>query len=106
MSEEDLHDFDHKLAVRRDANYVPGAFADPGDLLNYFMSIFPGVARMCTLESKTSTTFTCRCLHQRVGERIVCDLRLVTSVDSQNPLSHHIIKLLSPDSGERVWCSL
>ena len=98
MSEEDLYDFVHRLAVRHDASYIPGAFADPSDLLDYFMSIVPGVARMCALESKTTTTITCRCLHQRMGESVVCDHGIVTSVDSQDLLSHHVTKLFSPES--------
>ena len=98
MSEEDLYDFVHRLAVRHDASYIPGAFADPSDLLDYFMSIVPGEARMCALESKTTTAITCRCLHQRTGESVVCDHGIVTSVDSQDPLSHHVIKLFSLES--------
>jgi hypothetical protein len=98
MTEEDLYDFVHRLAVRHDASYSPGAFADPSDLLDYFLSIVPGVARMCAFESKTTTAITCRCLHQGMGESIVCDHGIVTSVDSQHPLSHHIIKLFSPES--------
>ena len=98
MNEEDLCDFVHRLAVRHDASYIPGAFADPSDLLDYFMSIVPGVARMCALDSKTTTAITCRCLHQRMGESIVCDHVIVTSVDSQDPLSHNIIKFFSPEN--------
>ena len=104
MSEEDLYDFVHRLAVRNDANYIPGAFADPSDLLDYFMSIVPGVARMCAFETKTTTASTCRCLHQRTGESIVCDHGIVTSVDSQHPLSHHIIRLFSPESVSGFRC--
>ena len=42
MSEEDLYEFAHRLAVRHDASYSPGAFADPNDLLDYFHRLFQG----------------------------------------------------------------
>ena len=47
MSTADWIDFVTRLASRHDASYALGAFADPDDLLQYFMSIVPGVAHMC-----------------------------------------------------------
>jgi len=84
MSEDDWQDFVYRLAVRHDPNYTPGTFADPGDLLDYFMSIVPGVARMCEIRSKTVTTHSCKCLHQHEGANTVCDNGLTISVDSND----------------------
>jgi hypothetical protein len=56
MCEDDWKDFVYRLAVRHDPNHTPGTFADPCDLLDYFMSIVPGVACMCEIKSKTVTT--------------------------------------------------
>ena len=38
-AKDDWKDFVYRLAVRYDPTYNPGAFADPGDLLDYFMTI-------------------------------------------------------------------
>ena len=77
MSREDWidhwNDFVCRLSVRSDDNYAPGAFADPGDLLNYSMSTVPRVGRLCEISSRAITVFFCRGLVQREKEEIVCE---------------------------------
>ncbi len=72
MSVEDWNDFVCRLAVRHNVNYVPGAYADPGGLLNYFMMIVPLVGNLCEISSKTVTAFSCGGLVQEEKEEIVC----------------------------------
>ena len=100
MNDEDWRDFVYRLAVRYDDRYVLGAFADPGDLLNYFLTIVPGVGCLCELNSKITTSFLCAGSTQRVMDKTVAEFGVTTCVDSGAPLSHHsdhILKLFQPE---------
>ena len=46
MSRADWKDFVLRLTTKYDAKYALGAFADPGDLLDYFLSIM-GRTNVC-----------------------------------------------------------
>ena len=59
---------------------------------------------MCEMKSKTITTHSCKCQHQHTGENTVCEQGVTISVDSDDPLSLHIIKLFSPDSVSDYRC--
>jgi hypothetical protein len=39
-----------RITVKCDARYVFGAFADPSDLLDYFLSIVPGTEQMYAID--------------------------------------------------------
>ena len=95
LSTADWIDFVVRLASRHDANYHLGAFADPDDLLQYFLSIVPGVAHMCEINSKTIVMRSCSCRLKR-GETLECEHGIMTSVNSDDPLSSHILKLFDP----------
>jgi hypothetical protein len=57
MNQVDWRDFVLRLTRKYDAAYNIGAFADPGDLLDYFLSIVPGAGRMCKIDFKWTTAF-------------------------------------------------
>ena len=104
MSEDDWKDFVCRLAVRYDPNYITGALADPGDLLDYFMLIVPGVACTCETKSETATTHSCQCLHKHEGVDTVCEYGFTISVNGDDPLSHHITKLFNLESLSNYRC--
>ncbi len=56
MVQEDWIDFVCRLTSKFDKRYVPGALADPGDLLEYVLSIVPEIAQMSTVGSSWTTT--------------------------------------------------
>jgi hypothetical protein len=59
MTPADWADFVCRLTTTYDDKYVLGNFADPGDLLDYVLSILPGAAHMCKMQVKTTTSFSC-----------------------------------------------
>lgn len=50
---------------------------------------------MCEINSKTITTSPCNCQSQQ-RERTECEHGIMIPVNSDDPLSHHILKLLDP----------
>jgi hypothetical protein len=54
MTQVDGKDFVSRLrfTTKFDAKYTSGAFADPGDLLDNFLSIAPGAGQICDIEFK------------------------------------------------------
>ncbi len=92
MSRADWTDFVHRLTTKYDAKYVIGALADPGDLLDYFLSIVPrrSAGRMCAMDFKWTTTFPCACRMGRTAEFTdLCEQAITISPDCDAPL--HII---------------
>jgi len=73
MSRADWKDFIRRLTTKYDTKYVLGAFADPGDLLDYFLSIVPAAGRMCAINFRTTTIFPCACQMGRKGENLVSE---------------------------------
>ena len=97
MSRADWKDFVLRLTTKYDAKYALGAFADPGDLLDYFLSIIPGAGRMCAIDFKWTTTFPCACRGGRKRETTGSEQGLTISADSDAPLIQHIFKVFSPE---------
>ena len=97
MSRADWLDFVLRLTTKYDTRYHIGAFADPGDLLDYFLSIVPGAGRMCAIDFKWTTIFPCACRAERTRERTVCEREITISVDSEATLIHHILRAFSPE---------
>jgi hypothetical protein len=89
MQPADWADFVCRLTTTYDDKYVLGNFADPGDLLNYFLSIVPGAERMCEMQIKTTTSFSCYCRGGRAKEKTVPEHGITIWVDSDEPLLHH-----------------
>ena len=98
MSRADWKDFIRRLTTKYDTKYVLGAFADPGDLHDYFHSIVPAAGRMCAKNFRTTTTFPCACRMGRKGENLVSEQEITISADSDAPLLHHICNALSQES--------
>jgi hypothetical protein len=63
VNDGDLADFVLRLTRRYDPRYNLGAFADPGDLLVYILSIVPKVGQLCAMDFgwSWSTIFSCTC---------------------------------------------
>ena len=78
MSRADWKDF----VCRLKTDNVLGAFTDPGDLLDYSLSIVPAAGRMCAINFKTTTTFLCKCQMGRKGENTVCKQEITISAAS------------------------
>jgi uncharacterized UBP type Zn finger protein len=104
MSREDWLDFVLRLTTKFDTRYVLGAFADPGDLLNYFLSIVPVAGQMCTMELTWTTTFPCACQTEWKRERKVSEQEIMISVDSEAPLIHHVIAAFNPEAVTDYGC--
>jgi hypothetical protein len=49
MVQEDWIDFVYRLTTKFDSQYVTGALSDPSDMLEYVLSIVPGIAQMCSI---------------------------------------------------------
>ncbi len=96
MCHADWIDFVLRLTTKYDSKYALGAFADPGDLLDYFLSIVPGAERMCSIDFKWITTLRCKCQEQQ-REQTVRECGITLSVDSDATLIHHILRAFSPD---------
>jgi hypothetical protein len=96
MCHADWIDFVLRLTTKYDSQYALGAFADPGDLLDYFLSIVPGAERMCSIDFKWITTLHCKCQKQQ-REQTVRECGITLSVDSDATLIHHILRAFSPD---------
>ena len=97
MSRADWKDFVLRLTTKYDAKYALGAFADPGDLLDYFLSIIPGAGRMCAIAFKWTTTFPCACRGGQKGETTGSEQGITISADSDAPLIQHVLKVFSPE---------
>jgi hypothetical protein len=97
MCHADWVDFVLRLTTKYDTKYALGAFADPGDLLDYFLSIVPGAERMCSIDFKWITTLRCKCQEQQ-RELTVRECGITLSVDSDATLTHHILRAFSPDN--------
>jgi hypothetical protein len=65
MCHADWVDFVLRLTTKYDSKYALGAFADPGDLLDYFLSIVSGAGHMCSIDFKWITTLRCQCQEQQ-----------------------------------------
>ncbi len=66
MVQEDWIDFVYRLTTKFDNQYVPGALSDPGDLLEYVLSIVPGIAQMCTMTWTTTPSCGCRMARKEI----------------------------------------
>ena len=97
MSIADWLEFVHRLTTKFDPRYALGAFADPGDLLNYFLSIVPAAGQMCTLELTWTTTFPCACQAESERKRRESEQEIMISVNSVAPLIHHVLAAFSPE---------
>ena len=104
MSTADWLDFVLRLTTKFDTRYVIGAFADPGDLLNYFLSIVPVAGQMCTMELTWTTTFPCACQAEWKRERRVSEQEIMISVDSEAPLIHHVLAAFNPETVTDYGC--
>jgi hypothetical protein len=98
MSRADWLEFVLRLTTKFDTRYVIGAFADPGDLLNYFLSIVPVAGQMCTMELTWTTTFPCACQAEWRRERRVSGQEIMISVDSEAPLIYHVLAAFNPEA--------
>jgi hypothetical protein len=61
MVQEDWIDFLYRLTTKFDSRYVTCALSDPSDMLEYVLSIVPGITQMCTMDSTWTTTPPCGC---------------------------------------------
>ncbi len=78
MCHEDWIDFVNRLTRQYDPKYTLGAFADPGDLLEFISSIVPGIGQLCATMFRWSTTTPCVC-GKRNRESIVCEQGIIVT---------------------------
>jgi hypothetical protein len=105
MTRADWIDFILRLTTKYDTRYVIGALADPGDLLEYFLSIVPGTGRMCAMDFKWSTRSSCVC--QTAGKWTLSEERgIAISITSNAPLIHHIRAAFNPEEVYDYRCDL
>jgi hypothetical protein len=105
MTRADWIDFILRLTTKYDTSYVIGALADPGDLLEYFLSIVPGAGHMCAMDFKWSTRPSCVC--QNAGKWTLSEERgIAISINSNEPLIHHISTALNPEEVYYYRCDL
>ncbi len=95
MSQADWLYFVLRFTTKYDTRYVTGAFADPDDLLDYFLTIIPATGQMCVIDFKWTTTFPCACQVEQKRECMVCEREITKTVDSEAALIHHIRTLAS-----------
>jgi hypothetical protein len=93
-----------RITVKNDTRYVFGALADPGDLLDYFLSIVPEAAQMHAIDFNWTTTFPCECRARQQRESKGSERGIQISVDSIAPLAQHILKILSPERVSGYRC--
>jgi hypothetical protein len=103
MVQEDWIDFVYRLTTKFDSLYVPGALSDPGDLLEYVLSIVPGIAQMCTMDSTWTTTPPCGCRMAR-KEILTEECGLTITVSSNESLIPHIYKIFQHEQVSDYRC--
>ncbi len=103
MVQEDWIDFVYRLTTKFNSWYVTGALSDPSDLLEYFLSIVPGIAQMCIMDSTWTSTPPCGCRTTR-KERLTEECRLTKIVSSNELLVHHIHKIVQPEEVSDYRC--
>ena len=103
MVQEDRIDFVCRLTTKFDKRYVPGALSDPGDLLEYVLSIVPGIAQMCTMDSSWTTTPPCGC-HMARSEILTEECGLTITLSSNESLIRHINKIFQPEQVSDYRC--
>jgi hypothetical protein len=81
MTLEDWKDFVLLLTTMFDAKYAIGAFADPGDLLDYFLSIVSGAGQMCAIDFAWATSFSCGCRQKHKREQLVSEQALTVTLN-------------------------
>jgi hypothetical protein len=82
MTLEDWKDFVLWVTTRFDAKYAIGAFADPGDLLDYFLSIVPGAGQMCAIDFAWTTSFNCGCRQKCKWEQLMSEQAITITLNS------------------------
>ncbi len=103
MNTGDWADFALRLTRRYDPRYNLGAFADPGELLDYILSIVPKVGQLCTIDFGWSSMFSCAC-GTRSRECTVCEKGIMVPVSDSRPLIHHILGAFSLESVSDFRC--
>ncbi len=93
----------YRLTTKFDRQYVPGALSDPGDLLEYVLSIVPGIAQMCTMDSTWTTTPPCGCRMAK-KEILTEECGLTITVSSNESLIHRIYKIFQPEQVSDYRC--
>ena len=103
MVQEDWIDFVCRLTTKFDKRYVPGALSDPGDLLEHVLSIVPGIAQMCTMDSSWTTTPPCGC-HMARKEILTEECGLTITLSSNESLIRHINQIFQPEQVSDYRC--
>jgi len=98
MGPDDWVDFVSRLTAKHAAGYRIGDYADPSDLLEHLLSIVPAVERMFAIDLRSTIRFPCACGMVPVRENTVRDLGFTVVVNSTDPLVHHILNALAPDT--------
>ena len=103
MNDTDWNDFVDRL-TRYDPAYSPGKMADPGDLINYILSLASGAASLCEVHVREITTFRCTCPGGCYTENMVAELGLTIQNISDEPLAKQIINTFKPDPVSDYRC--
>ena len=81
-----------------------GKRANPGDFFEYVLSIVPGIAQMCTMDSTWTTTPSCGCRMAR-KEILTEECGLSITLSSNESLIHHICKIFQPEQVSDYRCT-
>jgi hypothetical protein len=106
MDDTDWNDFVDRL-TKYDPAYSPGKLADPGDLIDYILSLASEVASQFEVHFRETMTFRCTCPGGCNTENIVAELGLTIHNSSNEPLAQQIINTFRPEpvSDYRCdWC--
>jgi hypothetical protein len=103
MVQEDWIDFVCRLTSKFDKRYVPGALADPGDLLEYVLTIVPEIAQMSTVGSSWTTTPPCGC-YLGWKEILTEECGLTITLSSNESLIRHINQIFQPEQVSDYRC--
>jgi hypothetical protein len=103
MKQEEWINFVYSLTIKFDQLYVTGALSDPGDLLECVISIVPGIAQMCAMDSVWITTPPCSC---RMAKKAVLteERGLTITVSNQQSFIHHVYKIFQSEQVSYYHC--
>ncbi len=98
MGQDDWVNFVGRITTKHAAGYRIGDYADPSDLLEHLLSIVPAVERMFSIDLRSTIRFPCAYGMVPVRENTVRDLGFTVVVNSTDPLVHHVLNALAPDT--------
>ncbi len=103
MNDTDWSDFVDRR-TKYDPDFSPGRFADPGDLINYILSLTPEAASLCVLQFQETLTFCCHCPGGCYTEKIVSEMGLTIHNSSDEPLAQQILNTFHPEPVSDSCC--